>query len=75
MGKLRRTIIVIFILLIVALAVLIYVLPSVTGMLVETYPAKYGELAIYDDTVGYFLRNETVYASEKGGMVKSYRVI
>ena len=69
MGKLRRTVIAAFILLVVALAVLIYVLPGVTGMLVETYPAEYGELEIYDDTVGYFLRNEIVYASGKGGSV------
>ena len=69
MGKLRNTVLVLFILLIIALAVIIYVVPSVTGMLVETYPAEYGELSIYDDTTGYFLRNDTVYAAENGGDV------
>ncbi len=67
MGNLRRTVIAIFIILIIAMAVIIYALPSVTGMLVETYTAEYGELSIYDDTTGYFLRNEAVYASDSGG--------
>ncbi len=69
MGKLRNTVLVLFVLLLITLAVIIYVVPSVTGMLVETYPAEYGELSIYDDTTGYFLRNDTVYAAESGGEV------
>lgn len=69
MGKLRRLVIAIFIILVVGLAVVIYALPGVTGMLVETYTAEYGELSIYDDTTGFFLRKEEVYAAENGGDV------
>ena len=69
MGKLRNTIIIIFMLILIGLAVIIYAVPSVTGMLVETYPAEYGELEIYDDTVGYFFRNEVVYGAADGGDV------
>ena len=69
MGKLRNTVIILFLLLLIALAAIIYVVPSVTGMLVETYPAEYGELEIYDDAVGYFFRNEIVYAAKDGGDV------
>ena len=69
MGKLRNTVLVLFILLLIGLAVVIYVVPGVTGMLVETYPAEYGELSIYDDTTGYFFRDEAVYATKDGGNV------
>ena len=67
MGKVRTPIIAIFIVLIVILAVVIYVIPGVTGMLVETYTAEYGDLSIYDDTRCYFIRNETVYGANSGG--------
>lgn len=67
MGRIRYIAIVLFVILVVALAAVIYVVPSVTGMLVETYPAEYGELEIYDDAVGYFFRDEEVYGSKNGG--------
>ena len=69
MGKLRKSIIVLFLLALIALAVIIYVIPGVTGMLVETYTAQYGELEIYDDTVVYFVRDEDVYAADQAGDV------
>lgn len=69
MGKLRNSIIALFLIALIALAVIIYVVPGVTGMLVETYNAKYGELEIYDDTVVYFVRDEDVYGAEQTGDV------
>ena len=69
MGKLRNVIIVLFIILLLVLAVLIYVIPGLTGMLVETYTAEYGDISIHDDTTGYFVRTEDVYAADSGGNV------
>ena len=69
MGKLRSRDIIIFILVLIALAVVIYLVPGVTGMMVETYTAKYGELSIYDDTTGVFVRKEIVYTAEVSGSV------
>lgn len=67
MGKLRNIIIVLFIILLLVLAVLIYVIPGLTGMLVETYTAEYGDISIHDDTTGYFVRTEDVYSADSGG--------
>lgn len=69
MGKLRNVIIVLFIILLLVLAVLIYVIPGLTGMLVETYTAEYGDISIHDDTTGYFVRTEDVYSADSGGNV------
>ena len=69
MGKLRNVIIVLFIILLLVLAVLIYVIPGLTGLLVETYTAEYGEVSIHDDTTGYLVRTENVYSADFGGNV------
>lgn len=68
----RKGILTIFILAIIALYVIIYVVPEVTGMLDSTYVAEYGVLSIYDDTTGYLIRNEEVYAAEHDGMVNRF---
>lgn len=69
MGIKRNTIIVLFLITVIALAVIIYAVPGVTGLLVETYTAEYGELSIHDDTTGYLVRNEKVYVSDTAGRV------
>lgn len=65
----RKGILTIFVLAILALYAIIYVVPKVTGMLDSTYVAEYGVLSIHDDSTGYLIRNEHVYAAETSGMV------
>ena len=65
----RKGIITIFVLAIMALYAIIYLVPKVTGMLDSTYVAEYGVLSIHDDSTGYLVRNEHVYAAETSGMV------
>ena len=65
----RKGIITFFVLALVVLYVIIYLVPGVTGMLDSTYVVEYGVLSIHDDTTGYLIRNEKVYAAESGGMV------
>ena len=65
----RKGIITFFVLALIVLYVIIYLVPSVTGMLDSTYVVEYGVLSIHDDTTGFLIRNETVYAAETSGMV------
>ena len=65
----RKGIITFFVLALIVLYVIIYVVPSVTGMLDSTYVVEYGVLSIHDDTTGYLIRNEQVYQADSSGMV------
>ena len=65
----RKGIITFFVLALIVLYVIIYVVPGVTGMLDSTYVVEYGVLSIHDDTTGYLIRNERVYAAESSGLV------
>lgn len=65
----KKGIITVFVLAIIALYIIIYVVPSVTGMLDSTYVVEYGVLSIHDSTTGYLIRNEEVYAAEDSGSV------
>lgn len=57
MSRLKNKGIFVFFAALVTLYVIIYVVPKVTGLLNVTYVAEYGELSIYDDTVGCFVRD------------------
>lgn len=59
-----------YILVLVALVVLIYVLPRLTGLLTTTYTAQYGRMDVSDETQLYVVRNEEVFCSKTGGTVK-----
>ncbi|MBO4235627.1 MAG: hypothetical protein J5928_04205 [Firmicutes bacterium] len=65
----RKGIITFFVLALIVLYVIIYLVPEVTGMLDSTYVVEYGVLSIHDDTTGYLIRNERVYAAESSGLV------
>ena len=67
--RMRKGIITFFVLALIVLYVIIYVVPSVTGMLDSTYVVEYGVLSIHDDTTAYLIRNERVYQAASSGAV------
>lgn len=67
MGKIKKKPILLFVIAIVALYAIIYIIPSVTGALISSYTAEYGELKVSDETTGYIVRNETVYLASSAG--------
>lgn len=72
MRRILRSPILIFVLVLVALYVVIYVIPTVTGALKSSYTAEYGELKTYDEMDGYFVKNEQVYFAGNGGTENRY---
>ena len=72
MSKIKKKPILLFLIVLVALYVVIYVVPKVTGALKSSYTVEYGELQTYDKADGYFVRNEKVYFSGKGGSENRY---
>lgn len=72
MKRLKRRYILIFLILFVALACIIYLLPGLTGVLRSSYVLEFGELSVSDETEGYFVRNEKVYFSKKDGIANRY---
>ncbi|MDD6042383.1 MAG: HlyD family efflux transporter periplasmic adaptor subunit [Eubacteriaceae bacterium] len=70
--KKKKPIILIYILVLIALYLIIYVVPKVTGVLEPTYNVSYGEMKISDTTTGYLVRNEKVYVSQQGGEPNYY---
>lgn len=51
----------------VLLYAIIYIVPKVSGAMVPSYIAEYGQLKIYDETTAYFVRNEKVYLAAETG--------
>ena len=47
----------------------IYIVPQVSDIFVETYTAEYGTLQVEDKTTCLFVRNETVYRADRSGSV------
>jgi putative membrane fusion protein len=72
MKRLKRSYIFIFVILFVALACIIYLVPELTGALRSTYVLEFGELSVADEGDGYFVRNEKVYFSAKDGLANRY---
>ena len=55
----------------IAICVLvIYIIPSVRGMLVSTYLAEQGEITITNEVQAYVVRNEKVYVSKQAATIK-----
>lgn len=50
-----------------ALYVIIYVIPKLTGFMTTTYPAEYGTLTTSDKVTAYFVRDEEVFSAYDGG--------
>lgn len=72
MKKIRKRPIILFFIAVIALYVIIYIVPKVTGALVSSYTATYGELKICDETDGWLVRNEQVYTAGSGGSINRY---
>ncbi len=68
----KRIFIYLFIIAVIALAVVIYAMPGITGALTETTVAEYGSMQVTDDVTCYFVRNETVCKAESAGYIKYY---
>lgn len=67
MNKLKKRPILVFLMLLIVLYAIIYIVPKVSGALVSSYIAEYGELKISDETTAYFVRNEKVYVARVNG--------
>lgn len=72
MKNIKKKPIILFFIAVIALYVIIYIVPKVTGALVSSYTASYGELRIADETDGWLVRNEKVYTAGNGGSVNRY---
>lgn len=67
MSKLKKKPILLFLIILVVLYAIIYIVPRVSGALVSSYIAEYGELKISDETTAYFVRSEKVYVARANG--------
>ena len=72
MGKIKKSPVVILVVIAAVLYAIIYILPRVTGVLRSSYTAEYGELRTFDKTEGYVIRNEFVYFSDVTGASNRY---
>ncbi len=59
-----------YVALILICVLIVYVIPSVRGMLVSTYLAEQGEIKLTNEVQAYVVRNEKVYVSEKAATIK-----
>ena len=59
----------IFLLILAAFYVIIYVVPQVSDIFVETYSAEYGTLQIKDETTCLLVRTEKTYTADRKSVV------
>lgn len=69
MGKKNRKFVYLFILVLIALYIAIYVVPKVTGIFETTEILEAGSLQGTEETICYFVREETVYEAGVSGEV------
>jgi len=62
----------IFVIAIVALYILLYLFPSITGSLTPTYIVEYGTVTNSDDAKCFVVRNEEVFYANKTGSLTYY---
>lgn len=72
MSKIKKKPILFFVIALIALYIIIYIVPKVTGALVSSYTVEYGELKVSDETRGYLVRDEQVYVSAASGKANRY---
>lgn len=72
MKKKTKVLIFIYLISVIALAVVIYLVPSVTGWLTPTEVIEYGNLTDTDRQRCYFIRDEKVYLAGVSGDVNYY---
>ena len=56
--------------LLIACIIVIYAVPSLKGMLKQTYVTEYGKIDITDEISAYIVRDETVYVAAQDSKVK-----
>ena len=72
MPKKRKSTLLVFVLIIIALYAVIGIVPSLTGALAGTELVEFGNLQISDDTTCYIIRDETVYTAAESGNMDPY---
>ncbi|MEG0830648.1 MAG: HlyD family efflux transporter periplasmic adaptor subunit [Anaerovoracaceae bacterium] len=70
MAKGNRKIIIIYILVLVALYLIVYTVPKLTGALKQTDTLEMGDLQVTQEAKCYFVRDEQVYTADKSGRLK-----
>ena len=70
MKKKRLTAIIIYIALIILCIAVVYIVPSVKGLLEKTYVTEYGRISIEDEVSAFIVRDETVYVARKDYRIK-----
>ncbi len=71
-GKLSKALIILYLLVLIVLGIIIYLFPQVNDLLPDTYVAEYGNIRVYDNAVGYIIRDEKVYYAESNGEANRY---
>jgi putative membrane fusion protein len=69
---LKRAIVAVFVLSVVALYIAIFAIPNLKGALRKTAVLEYGNLAISDEVTAYVVRDETVYMAARTGEIRYY---
>lgn len=67
MSKIKKKTIVFFVITLAVLYTVIYIVPKVSGAMVPSYIAEYGQLKVYDETTAYLVRDEKVYLAASTG--------
>ena len=70
MKKRRNWGVILFFLALIALYVVIYLVPGVPGFFTKTYVAEFGELEVFDQVEGFFVKSEKVYLALDDGNVR-----
>lgn len=70
--KIKKKVLLLFIIAVVILGIITEVVPEVTGALTQTEILQYGNLQITDQATCYFVRNETVYMAPSAGNINYY---
>ena len=70
--KLARSLIGVYIVMLLVLYAVIYAFPKVTGALTPTMTLTYDELKVWEDVTCYLVRSEKVYTAEKAGEANYY---
>ena len=72
MKTLKRIVVGLFILSLIALYIIIYTVPGVTDALTKTEILQYGNFRTSDNSICYFVRNETVYSAVRAGNINYF---
>lgn len=70
MKKKHITAIIIYFALLAVCLIVIYAVPSLKGMLEQTYVTEYGKIDINDEVSAYIVRDETVYVAAQDSKVR-----